>query len=112
MFAFRRALRFMGYQVECPLGKLSDPVDAFIQQQLRTIARFHRPCSVAILSHDGDYAPDLSAILMLDGSVTVIGFPEEMSPELLQLAKQGAVIVDIERDIGAFNLKLPRPHLV
>ena len=112
VFAFRRALRFMGYNVECPLGTLSDPVDAFIQQQLRTIARFHRPCSVAILSHDHGYAPDLSAILMLGGSVAVIGFPEEMHPQLLQLAEQGAIIVDLERDIGAFNLKLPRPHLV
>lgn len=111
VFAFRRSLRFHGYKVECPLGTETDPVDKFIQQQLRTISRFYRQCSVVVLTHDGGYAEVLGSILLQGGSVAIVGFPEEMSPKLLQLVKYGGIIVDLERDIGAFNILLPRPHL-
>ncbi len=103
-FAFRRVLRSIGYDVQCPHGVEGDPVDAFIQQSLRTIARYNRPCSVVLFSHDGGYAADLDAILMLGGTIAIAGFPEEMSPRLQQLADHGASIIDIERDLGRFRL--------
>jgi uncharacterized protein len=101
----------MGYDVQLPRGTETDPVDAFIQQHLRNIARLLRPCSVAVISHDHGYAADLDSILMLGGTVWVIGFPEEMSPQLLLLQKHGAEIIDLEHDLGAFNIRLPRPSL-
>jgi hypothetical protein len=104
-------MRDIGFDVQTPTGTLGDPVDEFIKQQLRIIARFNRPCSVVILTHDHGYAPDLSAILMLGGNVAVVGFPEEMSPQLLRLAAQGAKIIDLERDLGVFDVRLPRPRL-
>lgn len=109
--AFRRALRFMGYDVQCPRGSETDPVDEFILQGLRAIVEARQPCSVAVVSHDHGYAADLSAILMLGGTVWVIGFLEEMSPQLRQLEEQGANIIDIEHHLGAFNIRLPRPFL-
>jgi hypothetical protein len=47
---------------------------------------------------------------MLGGSVSIIGFPEEMAPELLRLTRRGARILDLEHDLGAFNSHLPRLH--
>lgn len=111
LFGFYRAIRHCGYRVECPCGTEGDPVDAYIQKSVRTLARMQRPCSVALLSHDHGYAQDLNAVLMLGGQVTVVGFPEEMAPELLRLVDQGARVIDLEREAYAFNVKLPRPHL-
>jgi hypothetical protein len=112
VLALYRVLKHdMGYDVECPCGSSGDPVDEFIKLGVKTAARFNRPPSVAIFSHDHGYAPDLSAILMQGGTVSVIGFPEEMSSQLVRLQEQGAIIVDLERDIGAFDISLPRPPL-
>jgi uncharacterized protein len=86
-------------------------VDEFILQQLRTIARSQQPCSVAVMSHDHGYASDLDAILALGAAVWVIGFPEEMSPQLLELETRGAIILDLEHDLDAFDIFLPRPFL-
>lgn len=112
LLAFRLALRdHMGYDVSCPCGDGTDPVDQYILQQLKTIARSEEPCSVAVMTHDHGYAPDLRKIMALGATVWVIGFPEEMSPQLLALRSRGAIILDLEHDLSAFDIPLPRPYL-
>lgn len=53
VFPFYRKALSLGYDVQCPRGEEGDPVDTYIQDQLRMIARFERPGSVAVMSHDG-----------------------------------------------------------
>jgi len=66
---------------------------------------------VTVVSHDHCYSSVLSHILEAGGQVCVAGFREELAPELLALEAQGAQILDLEHDIGAFACRLPRPSL-
>lgn len=114
LYPLFRALRMMNYRVECPRDSTidnSDPVDVYIIRKLLAAIRLRSPYTVSIISHDHAYAPALSQILMSGGGVNLIGFPEEMSPQLHGLSDIGAEIIDLEWNIGAFNTNLPRPSL-
>jgi hypothetical protein len=41
--------------------------------------------------------------------VLIVGFREELSPPLLELEEHGAQILDLEYDLGAFDVRLGRP---
>jgi len=113
LYAFRRALQSFRFAVECPKGSIDDgdPVDQFILEQLQIISRFNRPCSVAVMSHDHGYADSLSSLAMLGNRVTVIGFVEELAPQLLKLENHGVGILDLEHHLCAFDAPLPRPYV-
>src|SRR5262245_44207508 len=55
LLALYRVLKSLGYDVQCPCEPSSDPDDEYIKQGIRTEARFNRPPSVAVFSHDGGY---------------------------------------------------------
>jgi len=119
VYSLRQALRAMGYQVDVvsEVGTFpdnDDPVDTFILIKLHEILRSlerGESRTVAVVSHDHCYAPVLTDLLRATGSVTIVGFREEMPAALLELQDLGADIVDIEHDMGAFLVRLPRPRL-
>jgi uncharacterized protein len=103
-----RALRFIGWRVAYPRDSSQDPVDAYIQCRLVSVRGTRR--HVVLLSHDGGYAPYLLDLIVTGSPVTIIGFREELSPALLILESRGATILDLEHDLGAFRIRLPRPY--
>jgi uncharacterized protein len=68
---------------------------------------------VLLASHDGDFAPAVAALL--DGGdrrVGVIGFRELVSTGLAELARAGLEVFDLEDDVGAFTVALPRIRVI
>jgi hypothetical protein len=117
VYPFYRALRHMGFLVQ-PVNQVScendDPVDCFICERLDECLRQQQRGErqdVSIVSHDRCYAPVLAKILQAGGRVNVYCFREELSPDLLSLESLGAVVVDLEHDVGAFLGRLRRPWL-
>jgi uncharacterized protein len=114
VFGFRRLLRDIGYDVACPRSQESDPVDNYIVDALD--GRVAPDVStgqlggVVLFSHDHGYAPALQSILRNGGAVSVVGFVEELAPQLLGLREAGAEILDLEYDFEAFGVKLHRPY--
>ncbi|MGH7140227.1 MAG: hypothetical protein ACREHD_31195 [Pirellulales bacterium] len=118
-YPFFRAMRCMGYDfkavppTECS-SENEDPVDNFIADGLRDGVREQvagRPQHVTLVSHDHFHAPILAQLVNAGGSVALIGFPEWIAPDLLALEGDRCEVLDLERDIGAFSYRLPRPYL-
>jgi uncharacterized protein len=57
IFAFRRTLRSLGYQVECPRSAQGDPVDDLILDRLHDALSRDIVPDVVLLAHDHGYAP-------------------------------------------------------
>jgi uncharacterized protein len=118
VFPRHRALRQMGYEVQVveKVGQYADnddPVDEFILDQLhaiRDLIRRGESIRVAVVSHDHIYADVLKEIMDAGGEVVVVGFREELHPDLLGLEGDLCEIHDLEHDVGAFNYRLPRPY--
>ena len=87
-------------------------VDVAVVRTLEALAeRGHG--DVLLASHDGDFAPAVSALLAGgDGArrVGVIGFRELVSSALSEL--DGLELFDLEDDVGAFTVALPRIRVV
>lgn len=105
---FVQALLAMNYQ-PIPLASERDEkvVDVGIQRTLEAIDK-QEYGNVVLVSHDGDFEPQLRSLLRNDHDVTVVGFEEFLSGELRTLEESGLKIVDLEREIHAFNAPLPR----
>jgi putative heme uptake system protein len=87
-------------------------VDLAIQRTLGALAE--RGSGDALLaSHDGDFAEAVAALLR-DPSrrVGVIGFRELVSTALGDLAADGLELYDLEDDVGAFTVALPRVRVI
>jgi hypothetical protein len=116
-FPLFRALRGMGWQfdVVSEVGSQNgDPVDFFILINLTLILQAQMRGElqeVAVVSHDHCYARLLREILEAGGVVRIVGFREELAPDLLGLEAVGGEILDLEHDIGAMPSRLPRPTL-
>lgn len=110
--AFVQALLAMDYR-PVPLASTGDEkvVDVGIQRTLETIADSDSG-NVILASHDGDFEPQLRSLLEKGRTVTVIGFEEFLSNELRQLTDYGLKIIDLEREIKAFNTQLPRVGII
>ena len=64
-----------------------------------------------LASHDGDFAPGLEALLAEGGRrVGLIGFRELVSGALSDLS--GLEVFDLEDDVGAFTVSLPRVRII
>ena len=118
VWALRRALRNQGWLVATPRSDDGfddvDPVDGAIKAAINAAVPRVRDGLVkriVVLSHDHGYAPALRQVLEAGGSVCVVGFVEEISPALLGLRRAGAEIVDFETNLGAFDIRLPRPRI-
>ncbi len=110
--SFVQALMAIGYQ-PIPLSGESyeKVVDVGIQRTLAALA--DRTGDVLLASHDGDFAPDVERLL--DGSgrrVGLLAFREFTSSGLTQLADRGLTLFDLEGDVKAFNVQLPRLRII
>jgi uncharacterized protein len=89
-------------------------VDVAILRTLEALAeRGHG--DVLLASHDGDFAPAVAALLDAPGRrVGVIGFRELVSSQLADLeSANGALeLFDLEDDVGAFTVALPRIRVI
>jgi uncharacterized protein len=85
-------------------------VDVAIQRTLEALAeRGHG--DVLLASHDGDFAPQIATLAeQPNRRVGVLGFRELMSSALTEL--DGLEFYDLEDDIGAFTVALPRVRVI
>src|SRR5689334_1534654 len=87
-------------------------VDVAIVKTLDALAeRGHG--DVLLASHDGDFAPQVAALLESgEQRVGVIGFRELVSTGLADLTSEGLELYDLEDDVGAFTVALPRVRVI
>jgi uncharacterized protein len=87
-------------------------VDVAILRTLEALAeRGHG--DVLLASHDGDFAPAVGTLLEAPGRrVGVVGFRELVSTVLADLATGGLELFDLEDDVGAFTVALPRIRVI
>ena len=87
-------------------------VDVAIQRTLDALAERGRG-DVLLASHDGDFAPQVAELLR-DGDrrVGVLGFRELISSQLQELTADGLELFDLEDDVGAFTVALPRIRVI
>ena len=65
---------------------------------------------VVLVSHDGDFVDQVSALCDGSRQVGVIGFTEFVNAQFRNLP--GLRIFDLEYDLGAFNTPLPRVRII
>ena len=84
-------------------------VDLAIQRTLDALAGREGGGDVLLASHDGDFAPQLATLLRDEQRrVGVLGFRELVSSALQELVPAGLELFDLEDDVGAFTVALPR----
>lgn len=113
---FVQALLAIGYR-PIPLSGRPDQkvVDIAIQRTLDSLVE--READVMLVSHDGDFLPQVEA-LCGEGSGTngrrigVIAFPEFRSRGFSDLGRRGVEFFDLETDVRAFNVPLPRVTII
>jgi uncharacterized protein len=85
-------------------------VDLAIERTLDAL-RERGEGDVLLASHDGDFAQHVSALLENgDRRVGLLGFRELMSNALSEL--DGVEVYDLEDDVGAFTVALPRVRVI
>ena len=87
-------------------------VDVAIQRTLEALAQ-RGSGDVLLASHDGDFAEQMTA-LVADPTrrVGVLGFRELISTQLSELTADGLEVFDLEDDVRAFTVALPRVRVV
>lgn len=108
--AFVQALLALGFRPIALSGTAQEKVvDIAIQRTLEALV--DRRDDVVLASHDGDFLPQLEQIC--DGRrVAVVGFPEFRHRGFLALADRGLESLDLEHDVKAFNVRLPRVRII
>ncbi len=87
-------------------------VDLAIQRTLDALAQ-REGGDVLLASHDGDFAPHLGTLLRdAERRVGVLGFRELVSATLADLVPAGLELFDLEDDVGAFTVALPRLRVI
>ncbi|WP_298456561.1 NYN domain-containing protein [uncultured Cellulomonas sp.] len=110
--SFVQALTAIGFQ-PIPLSGESyeKVVDIGIQRTLAALA--DRTGDVLLASHDGDFAADVARLLDdADRRVGLLAFREFTSSGLTQLTDRGLTLFDLEGDVKAFNVQLPRLRII
>jgi putative heme uptake system protein len=86
-------------------------VDVAIQRTLDALAERPDGGDALLASHDSDFAPQLAGLLRVEGRrVGVICFRELVSSVLADL--EGLELYDLEDDVGAFTVTLPRTRVI
>ena len=108
---FVQALLAIGF-TPVPLSAAPDVkvVDVGIQRTLVAIA--DRPGDVLLASHDGDFAPQLAGLLGPGRRVGLVAFGELVSSSLRALGEGGLELFDLEHDVQAFQVRLPRVRII
>jgi uncharacterized protein len=87
-------------------------VDLAIQRTLDALVE-RRGGDVMLASHDGDFAAHLAPLVREpDRRTAVLGFRELMSVQLAELTSEGLELFDLEDDVGAFTVALPRVRVI
>ncbi len=109
--SFIQALLALNYR-PIPLSGAADGsvVDVAIQRTLQALRE--REGNVLLASHDGDFLPDIEALLGTDRRVGILGFREFVSASYRELETRGLEIHDLETDAHAFNVPLPRVRII
>jgi uncharacterized protein len=81
-------------------------VDIGIQRTLDALAS--RPGDVLLASHDGDFAPQVTRLCQDGRRVGLVGLNLQFS----DLASEGLQFFDLETQVGAFNVVLPRVRVI
>ena len=102
---FAQALKSMNYVV-VPLTGTHDQkvVDIAIQRTLAAL--LERDDDIMLLSHDGDFVPDVEQLAGGGRRVGVVGFSEFLSAQLVSI--RGVETFDLEDDAKVFDAPLPR----
>ncbi|MDM7854083.1 NYN domain-containing protein [Cellulomonas alba] len=113
--SFVQALLAIGFQVIPLAGDPSDRgekvVDVGIKRTLAAIAG--RDGDVLLASHDGDFAPEVETLVDdPDRRVGLLAFREFTSTALAGLTARGLETFDLEGDVHAFNVQLPRLRII
>lgn len=109
---FVQALMAIGYK-PIPLSGATDEkvVDIAIQKTLEALAE--RSDDVVLVSHDGDFLPQMTALLDdEDRRLGLMGFREYRNAGFVELEEQGMETFDLEYDVKAFNARLPRMRII
>ena len=84
-------------------------VDIAIQRTLEALAE--REDDVVLASNDGDFVPQLGA-LVGTRRTALLAFREMRSSAFVPLVERGLEFYDLEYDVRAFNEELPRIRVV
>ncbi|MDM7831806.1 NYN domain-containing protein [Cellulomonas edaphi] len=109
---FIQALTAMDFQVIPLSGESHEKVvDIGILKTLAAISE--RDGDVLLASHDGDFAHELEALVDAGGRrVGLLAFREFTSGALASLTARGLETFDLEYDVKAFNVQLPRLRII
>jgi uncharacterized protein len=109
--AFVQALLAMDYRPIPLAGDASQKVvDIGIQKMLEAV--LDDGGDVLLASHDGDFLPQVEALLAAGRRVGVLGFREYVNAGFAALSAEGLEVVDLEEQVGAFTLPLPRVRVI
>lgn len=86
-------------------------VDEGVKMMLKAIAE-RGSGDVILASHDGDFVPEIETLLRNGHRVAIMGFPEFLSGHLHELTEIGLEILDMEHDVHAFQVPLPRLEII
>ncbi|GII97655.1 uncharacterized protein CLV28_2013 [Sediminihabitans luteus] len=108
---FVQALLAMGYR-PIPVAAEGNEkvVDVAIQRTLEAIEG--REGDVLLASHDGDFLPQVDKLVAGDRKVGVLCFREFVNAKFAELAGRGLEFYDLEGDINAFQVPLPRVRII
>lgn len=67
---------------------------------------------VILVSHDGGYANVVKDLLDNDHEVSIVGFNEFISSSYVYLQPSGLDLYDLENEVGAFDVQLPRVRVI
>ncbi|UNX55319.1 NYN domain-containing protein [Georgenia sp. TF02-10] len=110
--SFIQALLAMSYQPIPLAGEGSEKVvDIGIQRTMDAILA-QGSGDVVLASHDGDYIPQVAALLDAGRRVSVVCFREFLNAQLAELTGRGLQVFDLEDDLRAFNAVLPRVRII
>lgn len=88
-------------------------VDVAILRTLEALGQREEGGDVLLASHDGDFAPAMAGLLGDPRRrAGVVGFRELISIQLAELTTQGLELFDLEDDVGAFTVALPRVRVI
>lgn len=108
---FVQALLAMGYQPIPLAGNGTEKVvDIGIQRTLEALAQ--RDGDVLLASHDGDFLPQMRALLDGQRRVGLLAFREFVNLGFAELVKDGLTIFDLEDRVKSFNVVLPRVRII
>lgn len=109
---FIQALNAMDYSV-IPLSGPEDMkvVDVGLQRTMDAIAELESG-AVILASHDADFAPQVENLLDMGRRVAVMCFREFLASSLHELEDKGLEIIDLEYDVHAFQVTLPRLRII